>query len=310
MSSAAITPEISPKTANAARRKLIINADDFGFNREITDGIVESHHNGVVTSTTLMINMPAAEYAVERAQDCPDMSIGLHVNLTAGHPVSDPSEVGTLVGEDGMFHGHTTFFRRANLCQFDSQQLELEMRRQFERMHDLGLTPTHADSHHHAASCVQPFFIKLRLMKEFGIRKMRTHRGWYHTDKLVKNRFGNLLKTLKTNLRRGPFRVYYEVQHQLCFLRGIKTPTERFGFGKVVSDRAMEFEMDCVQSFISAMPSGVNELCCHPGHLSEDFLDEPDFRLVRPKELEFFTNPALSQAFDEANVELISYRDL
>ena len=59
----------------------------------------------------------------------------------------------------------------------------------------------------------------------------------------------------------------------------------------------MEFEMDCVQSFISAMPTGVNELCCHPGLLSDDpLLSEPDFRVVRPKELEFFTNPALSQA--------------
>ena len=299
----------SPRTRVQSKRKLIINADDFGFNREITDGIVESHHNGVVTSTTLMINMPAAEYAVERAPDCPDMSIGLHVNLTAGRPVSDPSEIPSIVGSDGMFLGYQKFFYGANRCQFRSADLELEMRRQLQKIHDLGLVPTHADSHHHAASCVQPFMIKLKLLKEFGIRKMRTHRGWYRADHLAANRFANYVKTIKTNLRRGPFRVFYELQHQICFLKGIRTPNERFGFAKVVSDREMRFDPECIDSFIKAMPEGVNELCCHPGYLSEDPLDEPEFRVVRPIELEFFTGNALRDALDEANVELISYSD-
>lgn len=306
MSSApAISPTVSKKTSS--NRRLIINADDFGFNREITDGIVESHLNGVVTSTTLMINMPAAEYAVERAADCPEMSIGLHVNLTAGKPVSDPSEVPSLVGPDGNFHDHQTFFRRANLCQFNSAELELEMRRQLEKIHRLGLTPTHADSHHHAASCVQPFFIKLNLLKEFGIRRMRTHRGWYRSDPCSPNRFATLMKTLKTNLRRAPFRMFYEVQHMICRWRGIHTPSERYGFGKVVSPLDMRFDMECVESFLQAMPRGVNELCCHPGYLSEDPLDEPEFRVVRPQELEFFTNDDLRKALNEANVELIRY---
>ncbi len=296
------------QAAVGSRRKLIINADDFGFNREITDGIVESHHNGVVTSTTLMINMPAAEYAVERAVDCPNMSIGLHVNLTAGRPVSDPADIPSLVGEDGMFLDHRTFFRRGNLCQFNSADLELEMRNQLQKIHDLGLVPTHADSHHHAASCVQPFFIKLKLLREFGVPKMRTHRGWYHKDKLNSSS-SVAMAALKTNLRRGPFRMFYELQHQYCYLKGIRTPTERYSFNKVVSDRPMDFDLDCIDSFIASMPPGVNELCCHPGYLSEDPLDEPDFRVVRPEELSFFTNPKFRESLDTAGIELISYRD-
>ena len=237
------------------------------------------------------------------------MSVGLHVNLTAGRPVSEPEEVPSLVAENGMFHDHATFFSRANRCAFASSQLELEIRRQLQKIHDLGISPTHVDSHHHAASCIQPFFIQLRLLKEFGIRKMRTHRGWYHSDSLTANRIGNLLKTFKTNLRRGPYRVYYELQHQLCYLQGIRTPTERFGFKKVVSDKDMDFAIDCLPTYLKAMPTGINELCCHPGYLSNDPLDEPEFRTVRPRELDFFTNPKLGKALDEANVELISYSD-
>ena len=42
---------------------LIVNADDFGMSRGITDGILLAHSAGFLTSTSLMANMPAAEYA-------------------------------------------------------------------------------------------------------------------------------------------------------------------------------------------------------------------------------------------------------
>ncbi|GAA0346175.1 hypothetical protein GCM10008931_41800 [Oceanobacillus oncorhynchi subsp. oncorhynchi] len=38
--------------------KLIINADDFGYSKGVNFGIIESYKNGIVTSTTMMTNMP------------------------------------------------------------------------------------------------------------------------------------------------------------------------------------------------------------------------------------------------------------
>ena len=35
-------------------RKLVVNADDFGFTRDVNQGIVEAHRNGILTATTLM----------------------------------------------------------------------------------------------------------------------------------------------------------------------------------------------------------------------------------------------------------------
>ena len=37
--------------------RLIINADDFGLTKSITDGIVAGIKEGVVTSTSLMVTM-------------------------------------------------------------------------------------------------------------------------------------------------------------------------------------------------------------------------------------------------------------
>ena len=38
----------------SAAKLLIVNADDFGFTRDVNDGIVEAHRAGILTSTTLM----------------------------------------------------------------------------------------------------------------------------------------------------------------------------------------------------------------------------------------------------------------
>lgn len=80
--------------------KLIINADDFGLSKSITDGIIEGILNGYITSTTIMANMDYAEYAIKEAIDKNIHCIGLHVNLTVGKPIVQNSH---LTDEFGIF---------------------------------------------------------------------------------------------------------------------------------------------------------------------------------------------------------------
>ena len=98
---------------------LIINADDFGFATGVNDGIVEAHVSGILTSTSLMVDWPAAAHAVELAREHPDLSVGLHY-------VEDGPEI------DQPGHAARTF--AAQLARFR----ELT-----------GSDPTHVDSHHH-----------------------------------------------------------------------------------------------------------------------------------------------------------------
>ena len=44
--------------------KLIVNADDFGLTDGVTRGILDAIRNGIVTSTTRMVNAPGALKAV------------------------------------------------------------------------------------------------------------------------------------------------------------------------------------------------------------------------------------------------------
>jgi len=83
--------------------KLIVKADDLGFTEGINLGIIKSHKDGIVTSTALMTNMPAAAHGVKLAKDYPALCLGQHTNFVIGRPVSDPKDVPSLVESDGNF---------------------------------------------------------------------------------------------------------------------------------------------------------------------------------------------------------------
>ncbi len=84
-------------------RRLIVNADDFGLTTEVNKGIIEAYRNGIVTSTTIMVNMPGFADAVEKIRCTPGLAVGIHLNLTYGVPVLGADQVRSLVGPDGRF---------------------------------------------------------------------------------------------------------------------------------------------------------------------------------------------------------------
>ena len=291
-------------------RKLIINGDDFGFNREITDGILDSHRRGILTSTTLMTNMPAAEYAAEESKKHSGLSVGIHLNLTLGKPLSGPDKVPALVGPDGNFYGHRRLFSLANRFQLPSEQVEREFTAQIEKFLSFGIVPSHCDSHHHAGACLQTFPIKIKLLEKYNIKKLRTHRGFYRPDKTCPQRLRVLLNTIKINARKLPNRLYYELQHLYCKFKGFHTPDVRYGFSKVVSTPPLKFDIEGWEKFIKNMPDGVVEFCVHPGFANDDPLDRPEFREQRVIEHKMLIEPACKDIYQEHKIELINFNEL
>jgi chitin disaccharide deacetylase len=72
---------------------LIITGDDFGISPGINRGILDAHRNGILTSTSMMVNRPACEEAVALAQACPTLSLGIHLELDGVDPVEVPAEI-------------------------------------------------------------------------------------------------------------------------------------------------------------------------------------------------------------------------
>jgi len=59
-------------------KTLIVNADDFGMTWGISEGIIQAHKAGIVTSTSLMVNFPGALHATKLAKQNPKLTVGLH----------------------------------------------------------------------------------------------------------------------------------------------------------------------------------------------------------------------------------------
>src|ERR1700687_5935212 len=77
-------------------RYLIVNADDLGADDGTTRGIIAAHERGIVTSASLMVDMPGARSAVRAARAHPQLGLGLHVSFTAGRRIPDLGDGGGL----------------------------------------------------------------------------------------------------------------------------------------------------------------------------------------------------------------------
>ncbi len=57
------------------RRLCIITADDFGLHRAVNEAVEQAHRAGTLTAASLMVAAPAAQDAVARARDLPDLRV-------------------------------------------------------------------------------------------------------------------------------------------------------------------------------------------------------------------------------------------
>ncbi len=136
-------------------RKLIVNADDFGLTAGVNRAIIETHTGGVVSSATLMANGAAFDGAVTAARSAPNLSVGCHVVLVDGTPVSPPDAVDTLLAirsaePDKFYSSLSAFAARAMFGGFDRDQLVAEVTAQIRKIQSTGLQVTHVDTHKHA----------------------------------------------------------------------------------------------------------------------------------------------------------------
>lgn len=148
--------------------KLIINADDFGFSKSINDGIIDAYKEGLISSTTIMINMPYASDAISKWKENSSLGIGLHINLTQGSPVSD--DVKSLVDENNIFHKHRKIENQEVAIIYEDAYKEIKA--QIERLLSFNVTIDHLDYHHniHLNPAIRKALINLALEYNLPLR--------------------------------------------------------------------------------------------------------------------------------------------
>ncbi|WP_194439388.1 chitin disaccharide deacetylase [Vibrio fluminensis] len=143
--------------------KVIFNADDFGLTEGVNNGIAAAFRQGVVRSTTFMVDMPGEAHAVKLAASMPDLKVGLHLRFTAGKPLTNHK---SLVDERGLFPAIPGFWQKQD---FDSEEVYQEVVAQVEHYLALGLELSHIDGHHHAHTHPQIAPVVTRVAQQYGV---------------------------------------------------------------------------------------------------------------------------------------------
>ncbi len=155
-------------------KRVIINADDFGYKSSVNKAIVESFNRGIITSTTIMANMPGFEEAVHLAHNNNLLTkIGIHLNLTEGSPLTQK-----ILTTDLFYNENYSTLKKHKKALFllnsdEKKVIFNEFSAQIEKVKRSGLNITHIDTHHHIDEVWSITLIILNLLKTYDIPSMR-----------------------------------------------------------------------------------------------------------------------------------------
>ena len=162
-------------------RLLIVNADDYGLTESVSAGILRAHHDGLVTSTSVLAVAPGFARTGKWLADEADLGIGVHLAVVGEDPpLLAPSEVPTLVDRRGRFAvSWRVFLGRCLAGRVDPADLRRELTAQVEAVEALGVGVDHLDSHQHLHMwpLLRPVVIDLAVARGVpAIRIPRSHR--------------------------------------------------------------------------------------------------------------------------------------
>jgi predicted glycoside hydrolase/deacetylase ChbG (UPF0249 family) len=242
---------------------VIVNADDFGMSLAVNEGIRRGFETGLISSASIMTNMPAFEEAcdIARKERFSDR-IGLHFNLTEGTPLSSQiRDCPKFCGPGGEF----VFSRISGmrLSQLEQAAVAEELRAQWRACTQNGISPTHLDTHRHVHTAWGIASVIIRLRDELGIPAVRTHWNVVPSPNLLKRIYIGLINKRFWNAGLAATRFGAETSQGALAIRKRQMPLEIMvhpilsSDGRVVDrleDRALDeivAEFGCQQGFVS-----------------------------------------------------------
>ena len=274
---------------DAKPRRLIVNADDFGRSASINQAVIRAHREGILTTTSLMVNEPAVEEAVALARDNPTLGVGLHLTLLCGHSALPPEAIPGLVNARGEFSSNPPgtgfrYFVQRSL----REPLRREIHAQFQKFRATRLPLDHVNGHLHLHLHPTVFRFLMSDAAQLGIQRLRL-----------------TFDPFRLNLRLASGHFVYRAVHAAIYhlLSALARPAlARRGirhtgavFGLLQNARVDE---SYVTRLLPQIPAGDSELYSHPS------LDE--FK----NEFDALISPRVREQVNQLGIKLIRYQDL
>jgi predicted glycoside hydrolase/deacetylase ChbG (UPF0249 family) len=270
----------------ADAKLLIVHADDLGMAHSVNAASIRAFENGLVNSGSIMIPCPWVQEIASYARKNPQADLGLHLTLTSEWrhfrwgPVVPKDRVISLLDGEGYFR--LTESEAASYA--NVKEVEIEIRGQIEWARNLGIQPTHLDSH------------------------MGT---LYQTKEL----FETLLRVAREN--RLPVRISKEWSSRMPFLPSVLKEDD------VVIDRVLDINPEIpaekwatfYSDALKNLKPGVSEIVVHLAYDDAEMraatVDHPDWGAAwRQRDFEFFTSEAFRKLLSENNIRLITWREI
>lgn len=270
-------------------KRLIVNADDFGRTHRVSEGIIKAHREGIVTSTTVMMNMPGAAHDLERARrEAPNLALGVHLVFSAGRPLLPPEWVSSLIDEHGHFLTQDVI--DTDPARLDPGELLSEFKAQLSTFKNAtGHLPDHVDCHHFVHVHPNPFAAYHDAALAYGL-PMRIPFPRTETD------LGQADEATQAFARENWKRLAE---------KPVRAP-DRF----IDSFYADNVSIDHLLGVLDRLPDGLNELMTHPGFNDETLSAESSYAAPREVEIAVLTDPRLKQRIAERGIELATYAAL
>lgn len=185
--------------------KLIVNADDFGLSEGVNYGIISAYKNGIVKSTTVMVNMPGFQHGLTLLSENKGLGCGVHMTLSLNKPILSTHK--TIVDENGNFYRRIT--NELIREKFDLDEVYSEFCAQINKAMESGIKVSHLDSHHHVHTLTElkPVIEKIVKKYELPIRggfeevldynKVIPMIDSFYNDNVCENYFENNIEKIK-----------------------------------------------------------------------------------------------------------------
>lgn len=239
-------------------KKIIITADDLGIAREINKGIIESHKNGITTSSALLMNAPCTENGVKIALDNPGLEVGIHLSIVEG--ISLRSKKSTVTDDLPYFDGKVCLIRdwksflksyilgRINFSELE-EELELQIMEFLKYFKNIPFV--NGTQHMHILPRVWKIVIKLCL--KYGVKAIRLPSIEKPSSLWLNKRLPFLI----------PFQLLGEKARRNLRKTPVKSPNGALGMqysGKISEAVLLKI--------LKNLPNKIVEIVVHPGYES------------------------------------------